>query len=73
MWAVGKEILGWIFDGILSTLELPPEKVIKLLATLSNAISTNWLPLKEFRTMLGKLQHAALAMPAGKSILTPTP
>jgi hypothetical protein len=71
IWAVRKEILGWIFDGILRTMELPPEKVTKLLDTLSDAISKKWLPLKEFRTLLGKLQHAALAMPAGKSILTP--
>jgi hypothetical protein len=71
VWAVRKEILGWIFDGILRTMELPPDKVIKLLDSLSTSISNKWLPLKEFRTLLGKLQHAALAMPAGKSILTP--
>jgi hypothetical protein len=71
IWAVRKEILGWIFDGILRTMELPPDKITKLLDSLSDAISKKWLPLKAFRTLLGKLQHAALAMPAGKSILTP--
>ena len=71
IWAVRKEVLGWIFDGILRTMELPPAKVTSLLDTLSTAISSKWCPLKEFRTLLGKLQHAAMAMPAGKSILTP--
>jgi hypothetical protein len=71
IWAVRKEVLGWIFDGILRTMELPPEKITKLLDSLSAAISGKRLALKEFRTLLGKLQHAALAMPAGKSILTP--
>jgi hypothetical protein len=52
-------------------MELPPDKINKLLDSLSEAISKKWLPLKAFRTLLGKLQHAALAMPAGKSILTP--
>ena len=71
IWAVRKEILGWIFDGILRTMELPPEKVEKIMTCLSTAVSQKRLPVKEFRTLLGKLQHASLAMPAGKSILTP--
>jgi hypothetical protein len=68
VWAARKEILG-----LLRTMELPPEKVTKLLDALSSAISRkSLLPLKDFRTLLGKLQHASsLAMPAGKSILTP--
>jgi hypothetical protein len=70
VWAARKEILGWMFDGLLRTVELPPEKVTKLLYALSSAISRKSLPLKEFRTLLRKLQHASLAMPAGKSILT---
>jgi hypothetical protein len=31
IWAVGKEILGWIFDAILRTMELPPEKIEKIM------------------------------------------
>lgn len=30
IWAVGKEILGWIFDGILCTVELHAEKIEKI-------------------------------------------
>jgi hypothetical protein len=71
IWSVRKEVLGWIFDGIVRTMELPPAKVTSLLGTLSAAISSKRCPLKDFRTLLGKLQHAAMAMPAGKSILTP--
>jgi hypothetical protein len=56
---------------MLRTMELPPEKVTRLLDSLSNAIAKKWRPLNEFRTLLGKLQHATLAMPVGKSILTP--
>jgi hypothetical protein len=36
IWAVRKEVLGWIFDGILRTMELPPEKVTRLLGSLSH-------------------------------------
>jgi hypothetical protein len=71
VWAVRKEILGWIFDGVLRTMELPPEKIERIMESLATAISTKRLPLKEFRTLLGKLQHASMAMPAGKCILTP--
>jgi hypothetical protein len=72
VWAARKEILGWMFDGLLRTMALPPEKVTKLLDALSSAISRKSLPLKEFRTLPGKLQQGFLAMPAGKSILTPS-
>jgi hypothetical protein len=71
VWAVRKEILGWIFDGILRTMELPPEKIERIMASLDTAIAHKRLPLKDFRTLLGKLQHASTAMPAGKCILTP--
>jgi hypothetical protein len=29
-WATRKEILGWIFDGVNRTIELPPDKVEKI-------------------------------------------
>jgi hypothetical protein len=71
VWATCKEILGWIFDGILCTMELPPEKIEQIVANLATAIFHRRLPLKEFRALLGKLQHASTAMPTGKCILTP--
>ena len=52
-------------------MELPPGKIEKIMASVATAISQKRLPLKEFRILLGKLQHTALAMLAGKSILTP--
>ena len=71
VWAVRKEILGWIFNGILRTMELLPKKIGRTMASLDTAIAHKRLPLKDFRTLLGKLQHASTAMPAGKCILTP--
>jgi hypothetical protein len=71
VWAVRKEILGWMFDGITRTIELPPDKFEKILKTLDPAIHRKRITLSDFRSLTGKLQHASLAVPAGHSLLAP--
>jgi hypothetical protein len=71
VWAVRKEILGWIFDGLVCTIELPPDKIDKILSLLTTSIQKGHLARTAFRSLLGKLQNAALAVPVGRSILTP--
>ena len=71
IWAFRKEILGWIFDGINRTIELPPEKLQKIRHTLKKVISREHASFTEFNSLLGKLHNACLAIPNGKSMLSP--
>ena len=71
VWAIRKEILGWIFDGLQRTMELPTEKVDKLRRAINNLLRHKHCDIKEFQSIVGKLQHAAMGIPAGQSLLAP--
>ena len=71
VWETRKEILGWIFDGITRTIQLPPPKVAKIDATLNTILKTGRCPRQELHSLLGKLQHATLGIPAGRGLLAP--
>ena len=71
VWAFRKELLGWIFDGLQRTIELPPEKVDKLHSTVTGVLRKQGCKVGEFQTLVGKLQHAALGIPAGRGLLQP--
>jgi hypothetical protein len=71
LWEVRKEILGWIFDGVNRTIELPPEKITKILEAIKVAKRQGWLPRKAFESLRGKLRHATMGLPDGQTILLP--
>ena len=71
LWETRKEILGWIFDGLERTMELPQDKVDKIVTTITTARRQGWLPRKEFESLRGKLRHAALGLPNGQHLLQP--
>jgi len=71
IWAVRKEILGWIFDGIARTIELPAKKVLSLEGDISAVLRHKGCTNKELQSILGKLQHASLAIPGGRGLLGP--
>lgn len=71
LWEVRKEILGWIFDGVNRTIELPPEKVDKMLDAIKTAKRQGWLGRKAFESLRGKLRHATMGLPDGRTILLP--
>jgi hypothetical protein len=71
IWAFRKEILGWIFDGIHRTIELPPGKLQKLRHALKTVITREHVSVRNFQSLVGKLQHACLGIPNGKSLLGP--
>jgi hypothetical protein len=71
VWAVRKEIIGWMFDGTSRTIELPPDKFENFLKVLDPTIQRKWTTLSDFRSLTGKLQHASFAVPAGHSLLAP--
>ena len=71
VWETRKEILGWIFDGINRTMELPPKKADSLRTTITSLLREQPLELKQFESFLGKCQHACFAIPGGKALLAP--
>lgn len=71
VWAFRKEILGWIFDGIARTIELPPGKLHKIRSQVKELLRTGHTKLPDFQTLVGKLLHATLAIPNGKGLLSP--
>ena len=71
IWAFRKEILGWIFDGITRTIELPPGKLKKIRDLSKQVLRRGHASLTDFQSLVGKLQHACLGIPNGKGLLGP--
>jgi hypothetical protein len=68
-WALRKEVLGWMFDGLARTRELPQKKCKEILADLKEARRVKQLELRRFQKLHGRLQFASIALPCGKPIL----
>ena len=71
VWDVRKEILGWIFDGLDRTMQLPATKVQSLCSTIKNIIRSEHFEVKAFESFIGKCQHACLGIPGGTALLPP--
>ena len=69
IWDTRKEILGWLFDGISRTIELPHQKCKDLLLELKAVRRRPKLEVKRFQKLHGRLQFATIAIPCGKPIL----
>jgi hypothetical protein len=76
-WDVVKDILGFVFNGNNKTVWLNDGKRDALLTTLkgwlrSTRKNANFgVPFVEFRSVLYKVRHAFIAIPAGKGLLSP--
>ena len=72
-WETRKEILGWLFDGISRTIELPENKGRTIRTETKRLIrsTSNKVELKAFQKVHGKLQFASIAIPCGKPLLGP--
>jgi hypothetical protein len=71
LWAIRKEILGWVFDGAKRCIELPPDKVEKLTTEIHSITRKAAIPRKQFEQLRGKLRHACIGIPAGKGLMGP--
>jgi hypothetical protein len=71
IWDTVKEILGWIFNGLERTIQLPPRKVASLRETIKTALRSGHIEFKAFESLIGKCQHACLGIPGGRSLLPP--
>ena len=70
-WEYEKEILGWLINGLLGTIQLPPKKCNDVYVLLRKLLKKHRVTLNEFQRLAGKLQHAAMGIPGGKSLFTP--
>ena len=70
-WEARKEILGWLFDGIARTMQLPNEKIAKTKAGIKKHIRRGCISNKELERLNGYLRHAALAMPWANGLFAP--
>ena len=70
-WDTVKEILGWEFDGLRSTITLPPAKATKIIKSIQDIRRKHWIPLKDFQKVHGRLQHTAIVIPCGKPLMGP--
>ena len=71
IWDVRKEILGWIFDGLHRTMQLPEQKVQNLRESIRQTIRSGHIDTKAFESFIGKCQHACLGIPGGTALLPP--
>jgi hypothetical protein len=71
VWAVRKEILGWLFDGVRRCIQLPESKVTALLQELHQAARSTGIPRKKFEKLRGRLRHACIGIPAGRALMGP--
>ena len=71
IWDTVKEILGWIFNGLERTMQLPPHKVKTLRDTIKQTLRQGRIELKAFESLVGKCQHACLGIPGGRALLPP--
>jgi hypothetical protein len=70
-WNPVKEVLGYELNGRDRTVKLPAPKADALLKELRKALRKQRLPLKRFRSLVGRLQHAARILPSTKAFFTP--
>ena len=75
-WALIKDILGFTFDGDAKTLWLEESKRDALVTILKGWIrsardTSAGIPFKEFQSVVSKIRHAFIAIPAGKGLLSP--
>jgi hypothetical protein len=70
-WDTKKEILGYWLDGINRTIQLPPPRADDLLKEGRAILKKQRVPLKRFRSLAGRLQHAARILPAARAFFTP--
>ena len=71
VWDTVKEILGWMFDGLHRTMQLPAKKVTALRETIKTSLRNHHIDAKDFESLIGKCQHACLGIPGGTALLAP--
>jgi hypothetical protein len=71
LFATQNEILSWNFNGSDFTIQLPPSKVAKIHALIKTIAKQSRVNINQFQQLAGKLNHAAIGLPAGKGLFSP--
>ncbi len=66
-----KDIIGFTFDGIKPTTHLPPDKAAAFIKATHRLLCRTSAPLKTLRTLVGKLRHVSMILPAARGFFTP--
>jgi len=70
-WSTIKTILGFIFDCHHRTVRLPHDKLVKYLEDLDVMLTKTWIPLQEFRKVVGKYAMYRKPFPWGWACFRP--
>ena len=75
-WALVKDILGLTFDGDAKTVWLENDKRDAILTVLNGWLRHSkyrhfGIPFKEFRSIISKIRHAFITIPAGRGLMSP--
>jgi len=71
VWAMRKELLGWLFDGVTHCMQLPQEKVTKIKTQLKTLLCHKHVHFGKLEKINGKLMHATIGIPSGRGLLSP--
>ncbi len=66
-----KDMIGFTFDGIKQTIQLPPVKAKAYICETHHILCWKSAPLKDLQTLVGKLQHASIILLAARGFFTP--
>jgi hypothetical protein len=66
-----KDMIGFMFDGIKRTIQLPLVKVKAYICETHCILHWKSVPLKDLQTLVGKLHHASIILPAARGFFTP--
>ena len=74
-WATVKDILGLTFDGVNKTIWLEQDKRDALITILTGWLRTGrdknfGIPFSEFQSVVAKVRHAFLTIPAGRGLMS---
>jgi len=70
LWAMSKEILGWVFNSINHYILLPQAKVTNLLCEICSTTQCHVLKVQQLQQLQGQLIHASMGIPNGKGPLS---
>jgi hypothetical protein len=65
-----KDMIGFTFDGIKWTIQLPPVKAKAYICETHCILRRKSVPLKDLRTLVSKLRHASIILPAKHGFFT---
>jgi len=66
-----KEMIGFIFDGVKRTVHLPPFKAAAYIKETHTLLQQKMVPLKKLQTLVRKLRHALIILPAERGFFSP--